>query len=272
MVQVQRILSTTILTAVCACAQDARAIIEKSVHATDRTTRLAEQYTYRELTVQKENGKTTTRLYEILTLGAKRYRHQIEKDGKPLPETEARKERGSLDRAAAEATRLTPEEREKREKEWKRRNQEERDKLKYVPEAFDFTLAGQTVLNGRAVYEIVAIPKPTYRGKYEHLLRNMRGRFFIDKADYQWVRVEAEALDNIYFGLILARISKGARFTLEVTKVNNEIWLPKHLTVDASGTLALLKRFDASVDITYSDYRKFQAESRITSISDGEGR
>ena len=263
-----RLLTSCLAFAACLWAQDARAIVDRSIQATDRTTRLAEQYTYRELNVEKEGGKTTTRLYEILTLGGKRHRHLMERDGKPLPEKEARKEQEALDKALAEANRLTPEERQKREAQRKRRNDEERDRLKYIPDAFDFRLLREVNLNGRTVYEIAATPRQSYRGKYDSLLRNMRGRLFIDKQDYQWVRVEAEALDTISVGLFLARISKGARFTFEVTKVNDEVWLPKRVTLDASGRLALLKRIDASVDMTFSEYRKFQADSRITSISE----
>ena len=249
-------------------AQDARAILTRSIEETSRTTRLAEQYTYRELTVDREGSVTTTRLYEILTLGGKRHRHLLEKDGKPLAEKDARKAQEALDKALAEANRITPEERQKREEQTRRRNEQERDRLKYIPDAFDISLAGERSLNGRQVYEIRATPRASYHGKYDNILRNLRGTLFIDKADYQWVRMEAEALDNISLGLVLARIAKGSRFTFEVTKVNDEVWLPKRVTLDATGRLALLKKIDASVDVTFSDYRKFQAESRITSVSE----
>jgi hypothetical protein len=45
--------------------------------------------------------------------------------------------------------------------------------------------------------------------------------------------------------------------------VNEEVWLPSRITVRAEARIAILKKMHAEIDITYRDYRKFQADSKI---------
>ncbi len=47
--------------------------------------------------------------------------------------------------------------------------------------------------------------------------------------------------------------------------MNDELWAAKHISLKASARLALLKRLDAEQELTFSDYRKFQSDSRIVS-------
>ena len=101
-------------------AESARDIVVKSVSADHNNMRLASHYTFRERLVEKEfdstgrakSSKETAQ--EFLFLGGKPYEHLIEKDDKPLPPDQAKKEQAKLDKAAAEAARLTDAEREKR--------------------------------------------------------------------------------------------------------------------------------------------------------------
>jgi hypothetical protein len=86
---------------------------------------------------------------------------------------------------------------------------------------------------------------------------------WIDKTDYQWVKVEAQAIDNISFGLFLVRLNAGSRLLFEQTKVNNDIWLPRRLYLNGSGRIALLKRVARDDEITWTNYKKFQVESKI---------
>jgi hypothetical protein len=86
---------------------------------------------------------------------------------------------------------------------------------------------------------------------------------WIDKAEYQWVRIEAETIDTISVGLFLARLNPGAKLVFEQTRVNNEIWLPKREVVSGSGRLGLLKKLSLEDDLTWSNFRKFQVDSRI---------
>ena len=259
-----------LLTFICgaARAQNARDIVARSLQADHDTVAVAAQYTYQENQITKEldgSGhvtKTTSEVRDILFLGGKRYEHLIEKNGKPLPPDQARKEQAKLDKAAAEASRLTPEERDKRFAEFVRQRAKQRDELQGIPDAYTFTLLEQPMLGDRTCYLIQAQPRSGYRGKNANLLRHLSGKLWIDKKDYEWVRLETDVLDDISFGFFLAKLSKGARFTLERVRINDEVWLPKQITVKASAR-ALIKSFHVEQTISYSNYRKFSTGSRL---------
>src|SRR5205823_6007380 len=134
-----------------------------------------------------------------------------------------------------------------------------------IPDAYDFRLLGEPVVNGRRAYEIMATPRREYAGNYRNLLHNVQGKLWIDAQDYQWVRVEAEVLQSFSIGLFLARIGKGTELAFEMTRVNDEIWAPKRVSLTASAGLALVKKINAEQDVTFSNYRKFQSDSRIVS-------
>ena len=50
--------------------------------------------------------------------------------------------------------------------------------------------------------------------------------------------------------------------------MNGEVWLPARISVRAEARIALLKKMRAEIDITYREYHKFQADSKI--VSSGE--
>jgi hypothetical protein len=86
---------------------------------------------------------------------------------------------------------------------------------------------------------------------------------WIDKAEYQWVRLEGETTDTISYGVFLARLNPGAKLVFEQTRVNGEVWLPRREWVRGSGRIGLVKKIAMDEEITWSNYRKFQAESKI---------
>jgi hypothetical protein len=63
--------------------------------------------------------------------------------------------------------------------------------------------------------------------------------------------------------LFLARFHKGSRIAIEQTRVNNEVWLPKHVTAKVDVRVALLKDFNVEEDQTFRDYKKFRTTTKI---------
>jgi hypothetical protein len=88
---------------------------------------------------------------------------------------------------------------------------------------------------------------------------------WIDKTEYQWVRLEAETTGTISYGLFLARLNPGAKLIFEQTRVNDEIWLPRREFMRGSGRLGLVKKVAMEEELTWSNYRKFQVESKVVS-------
>jgi hypothetical protein len=95
------------------------------------------------------------------------------------------------------------------------------------------------------------------------MLKNLRGRIWVDQADYQWVKAEVEVIQPISFGFGLLRLAPGSVLNFEQVRVNDEVWLPAHITVRADARVAYLRKLREELEITYRDYKKFQADSRI---------
>jgi hypothetical protein len=249
---------------------DPKDIVVKSLAVDNRNQELLNKYTYRMLEVEGASGekgsKQQTRLYDVFYVAGERFRQLVERDGQPLPEDEARKVREKLDKATAEAQRMSPEERRKHEADAVRRRSKNRDQRQYIPEAFAFQLLGEDEVNGRMSWKISAEPTGTYRGPHADLLRNMRGTLWIDQKDYEWTKVEAESLGTISFGWFLARLGKGAAISFENQRVNAELWAPRRVSVRASVRIVFVAKATADMEITFTDYKKFQSDSRVVSV------
>ena len=116
-----------------------------------------------------------------------------------------------------------------------------------------------------------ATPRPGFKGATavsRAIFPKVHGRFWIEKAGYHPVRVEIDTLDTISLGLFLVRLSKGSWVVIELTEVNNEVWLPKRVTLTADARVLLVKGMRVDMQIDFSAYKKFQADSRI--LSTGE--
>ena len=118
-------------------------------------------------------------------------------------------------------------------------------------------------------------PLPNYKPplKDAKILPKVRLRLWIDKAEQQWVKVDIECIDTISWGLFIARIHKGSTIHLEQIKVNDEVWLPKHVGMKLDARIALLKNLDVAYDITFRDYQKFRTDAIIRPLGEvQEGR
>ena len=236
--------------------------------------KLLRNYTYTERQVfTKLDGKgktksTEERTYEILEIYGEQVQRLVEKDDKPLPEKEASKEEEKIQKIIDKRKSESESDRKKREEKEEKEREEDREFVRDVADAYNFTLAGTETIGGREAWVIDGQPRPEFvphakGGKY---LSKFRGRVWIDKADLQLAKLQMECLDTISWGWFLARFHKGSHFTLEQTRVNDEVWLPLHLTATVDARLALFKSVDADLDQTFRDYKKFRATAKIVGI------
>ena len=268
-------LAALLLIGACICfGEDARALVARAVAADEHSYRLALDYTYkihdeiRELNAAGGVKSVHSTLDEVLYIGGKRYFRPLEKDGKPIAPAEARKEQAKLDRAAAEASRLSDAEHDKRVADEERDIAKRRAQFKGVPDAYDFKLLGEAVIGGRGAYEIAATPRAGYHGELQGILRNVGGTLWIDKQDLNWVKFEADVLKPFSLGWLLARVGEGTHLSYELMRVNDELWVPKEVALKASARLVLLKKVNVEQEITFGEYRKFQSDSRIVSVGE----
>jgi len=266
-----------LLAATCslAAAEDPRELVRHAVQLMDQNLAIARNYTFLERTEIREldsNSRVTSRkvmLYDVTLLEGSPYLRLVGKDDHPLSPAEERMEQKKLQDNIAERQKESPEQHARRIADWEKKQQRARGPLTEIPEGFDFRMAGEEQVNGRAAWVIEGTPRPGYhaRSTLAKFFPKLSGKLWIDKADHQWVRFEGEVTGTISVGLFLARLNQGARLSIEMTRINDEVWLPKRILANGTGRLALVKQLRVEDDTSYSNYRKFQAESRIVAVA-----
>jgi hypothetical protein len=255
-------------------SETARDIVDRSVKLDFRNQDVLRDYTFNILSQSTEFDSAGgvravhSKLEEVMYFGGKAHNRLIARDGKPLPAGEEKKEQAKVNSAALEASRLSEDEVKKREEASQRERLKKRDEQWDIPHAFNFAIVGEPLLNGRPTWQITAEPRPDYKGRNGSVLRNLRATFWIDKQDLQWVKIEAETLDTISFGLFIARIAKGAVLTFEAQRINDEVWAPSRVYVKGAARVALMKKLNLEETLTFSDYKKFRTGATIISISE----
>lgn len=233
-------------------------------------------YTYIEREVQNNlDGKgskksTEIKTYEILEIYGEQVQRLIEKDDKPLSAKDAAKEEEKIQKIIDKRKNESEEARKKREEKEAKERQDERKFVHEVADAYTFKLVGTELVGGRETWVIDGEPRPGYEPhmKEAKFLPKFRGRVWVDKDDMQLAKMSVETLDTISFGLVLARLHKGTRFTLEQTRINDEVWLPKQVNYKFDARVALLKGFNVDGEQTYRDYKKFRTSSKIVAIGE----
>ncbi len=260
----------SLLLAGAAFGQDAREIVRKSVQLDQANWRRANDYTWTARRVERRldsNGavkSTKEEAWETVILYGQPHRRFTERNNKPLTASEARKEQEKLDKEVARLRDETPRQKQRRLAGEDKRHQKDREFLLEIPDLYELRVEREDKVDARPVWVISATPKAGYRPKHadaKNLLK-IKGTLWIDKVEYQWVRVEAETTDTLSFGLFIARIGAGAKLRFDQTRVNDEIWLPKRSYV--TGALRILgKKIVADEEVTWSNFRKFRVESNI---------
>jgi len=233
-------------------------------------------YTYIERQIEhKLDGKgqtksTEVKTYEIVEIYGEQVERLIEKDDKPLDAKDAAKEEEKIQKIIDKRKNESDDDRRKREQKAEKEREDGRKFVREVADAYNFKLVGTELVDGREAWVIDGDPRPGYEPhmKEAKFLPKFRGRVWIDKADLQLSKLNVEAIDTVSIGLFLARIHKGTRFLLEQTRVNEEVWLPQHVTFKVDARVALLKGFNVDGDQTYRDYKKFRTSTKIVTMGE----
>lgn len=259
---------------------DPREIVRRSIEIDHRTLELARSYTCQQREVinhlDKHGGVTSTEIktFDINFYFGEEYARLVGENDKPLSADAQKKEDAKLEKFLAKYRDESPDHREKRLAKEKKQREEGRAFLRDVVNAYDFRLVGDEQVDGVDTYVIDATPRPDFKPTQPHagMLKKIKGRLWIEKKDYNWVKVEAQALDTISFGFFLFRIHSGSRFVLEKTLVKNEVWLLKRLDIDGGARIALFKNENIRQEDVFSSYKKFVTSIKLVpdlkSVSD----
>jgi len=248
-----------------------REIIRESADRDVENQKKRRDYTYvrrdEERTLDGKGGVKSreSKTYQILVLNGEIVERLIEKDDKPISEKEERKENDRIQKIVERGEKENDGQRRKRFEKRDREVEEARQFVREIADAYKFRLFGMEDVGGRAAYVVDADPLPGYKPRLKdaRFLPKFRFRVWIDKQDRHWVKLDAECIDTVSWGLFLARLHKGSTVHIEQTRVNDEVWLPKHLALNIDARIALLKSMNMELDITFRDYQKYRTDVLI---------
>ena len=228
--------------------------------------------TQREVKLDK-NGRKTEESVKVFESypglpGEPRWERLISKDGVPLSAEElAEQDRERAKRANDMARRLEAnpaKERARQERDWNEYRQEREEAVNDIYVVFDIKMIGRERIEGHDTIAFTLTPKPESRPKTREgeLMKNFNVRAWISETDYELVRLEAQAINNIGFGLgVLARLHKGAELSFLRRKVNGEVWLPAVARYSGSARVGLLWTLRRTGTYEYTGYKKFTVDT-----------
>ena len=249
-----------------------RAVAEKDIENDKRL----RDYTYIErdedhkLDGKGEVKSTETKTYEVMEVYGEQVQRLIEKNDKALDAKDAAQEEQKVQKIVDKRKNESEDARKKREQKEEKEREQGRQFVREVADAYNFHLVGTELLSGREAWVIDAEPRPGYEPhmKEAKFLPKFRGRVWIDKNEAQWAKMDIECIDTVSLGLFLARFHKGSRIVIEQTRINDEVWLPKHVAVKVDVRLALLKDYRLEEEQSFRDYKKFRATAKIVGVGE----
>jgi hypothetical protein len=195
--------------------------------------------------------------------GQDRYRRLIEEDGKRVPpqklaetDRERRREVEAYAKKMGDAS-----DRRKQEQ------QLDKERSRYSAAIYDIQMVRRESVEGHDTILATLTPKSAVKPQTKDgdIMRHFKARAWVSESDYELVRVEIEAIDDLSIGMgLLARIHKGTTATYQRRKVNNEVWLPLQVTWTAGARVLLVRRLRIRGISDFSGYRKFTVDTSTT--------
>ena len=203
---------------------------------------------------------TEIKEYEVYFLGPWEIDRLVSKGGKPLTEGEQNKQEEDVGKQEAKA----------RERIAKQGLSDDPGKnaitLAKFLAADRFGNLHRDTYQGREVYAMDFGPRPDFKphSLVDKILEALGGTVWIDEQAKQVVRLEARFLEGIKVGGgLVGSVQKGGNVVFEQRFVNDEIWMPSVAEIHLNAHVFLIHK-SINGTSTYSDYRKFRVDSKIT--------
>ena len=160
-----------------------------------------------------------------------------------------------------------PKERARQEREYQKARRERDQAVSDIYTIFDIRMIGRERIEGHDTIAFSLTPRAdaeprTTEGRQ---MQHFNVQAWISESDYELVKLEAEAIDTLSFGLgVLARLHKGARLSFLRRKINGEVWLPAVASYSGNARVSLLFMLRRSGSSEYSGYRKYSVDTSST--------
>jgi hypothetical protein len=178
-------------------------------------------------------------------------------DDRPLSSGDQAEEKRKLGREIEKRQHESSREQKRRIAKYQKERRQDYAMLLDMVQVFDFQPAGEENIDGHDCWVFDATPKRGYQPKDREtkVLAGMRGRLWIDKTQNQWVRVRAEVVKPVSFLGFVAKVGPGTRFLLEQEPVADNLWLPKHFSVQVKASAFGFINENSTDDETYREYK-----------------
>lgn len=205
--------------------------------------------------------------------GEGRWERLIAEDGQALPPAELAKQDRERQRKVMEFVQKRERNPEKVAAAEARQRAKDRRELEAALDdalqVFEIRMLGREVVGGHGTVLLSFTPRRNVkpRTKAGKIMSRFAGKAWVSETEYELVRMEAEALADLSFGLgLLARVHKGSKATFERRKVNGEVWLPASADYTASARVMLVRRLRVGGTSEFSDYRKFTVATETSGV------
>ncbi|MEO8573001.1 MAG: hypothetical protein ABI481_03455 [Pyrinomonadaceae bacterium] len=240
----------------------------------DKIENILDTYSFVQRSTRRELGKDgilrdkESETFQLSFYKGYRIRRLIEKNGKALSDQDQKNE----DKRAGEQVEEIEKKLAKQESsKGPPSGEDRRISIAEVLRASTLSNPRRERFRGRDVIVFDFEPNPSFDYKNAKSMLKFFGKtagaMWIDEKDKQVARLEAVLFDSFNVGGgVLAKLKKGASFTLEQERVNDEIWLPSTADINLSVRILLVKGIDLNQVIRSYDYRKFTTEVKDAKV------
>jgi hypothetical protein len=247
----------------------------------DRVETILDTYSFVQRSTRRELGKDgalvdkDSETFQLSFYKGRRVRRQIEKNGKPLTPSQQEDEDKEVAKRVAEIEKEIA----KAESNGGPPSSEDSRRVSIAEVLRASTLSNprRERFRGRDVIVFDFEPNPSFDYKNAKSMLKFFGKtagaMWIDEKDKQVARLQAYLADSFNVGGgVLAKLRKGATFTLEQERVNDEIWLPSVADINLSVRVFMVKGIDLNQVIRSYDYRKFTTEVKDAKVDEIKGK
>ncbi len=245
----------------CACfhataAQNPQEILEQATAKMQADWVAAPDFAFVQRDVTTAKGVTTSKTHQVFLIEGSDYYMPIAIGDQSLSENQQREQLQRLRQEVERRKCETSEQAAKRSEQYLRIRDQNGVLLREFTQAFDFTTAGEETVNGHLTYVFAARPRAGYRppNRTAKILTGMKGRLWVDKETYHWVKADAEAIKPVSVFGIFARVMPGTRMELEMAPVTDSVWLVSRLVLDLKLSVFWHKS-SRTTETTFREYR-----------------
>lgn len=205
---------------------------------------------------ERDKDKNGIRTYQDIMLDGSQYQKLTAVNDKPLDARQQAEQEQKLQAATSRRQAETKSQRRRRIAKYEAERKHASELIVELGRAFSFTMAGTDKVGNHDVYVLNAEPRKGYTppNTDARVLTGMRGKLWVERNSFQWVKVEVEVFHPVSIGGFIARVEPGTHMELELEPVADGIWLPSHIAVRTHSKVMFVFNRQTDEDEKYFDY------------------